>query len=188
MYRLTYVQALNDVRFSNVMAWKQTSANGVNDPRQDLADGFEGTIGGELAKQLSDQWTDRCIQIRETAIAGQDFWRKLTSTAGLDAAETLPSEVCAQVKLFTDTPGIGNTGRLFFSGIPIDKEEDNCLTETYLAAWSLCIAYLTGEMNEGGATFIPGLLKGNGNFLPFTHAEMKSALTVQRSRKQPIIC
>lgn len=188
IYRLTYVQALNDVRFSNVFCFKQTSGNGVNDPRKDLADGFVSTIEGQYEVLLSDQWVSRCIQIRDVAIAGQDFWRQLTTGVGTDTAEPLPSEVCAQVKLFTAEAGVGYTGRAFLSGVPVDKEEDNCLTEAYMTNFSLLFDYLTGEMDEGGATFQPGLLKGDGNFYPYTDAVVKSALTVQRSRKQPIIC
>lgn len=188
IYRMTYVQALNDVRFSNVLHFKQTSANVTNDPRKDLADAWEAGAALALASVLSDQWTDRCIQIRDMGIPGQDFWRQLTSNAGSDSAEPLPSEVCAQLKLFTANAGVGNTGRAFFSGIPIDKEEDNCLTEAYMASWSAFLGYLTGEINNGGATFVVGLRKGDGSFDQFENAVIKSALTVQRSRKQPIIC
>jgi hypothetical protein len=188
IYRLTYVQALNDVRFSNVIAFRQTSANSANDPRNDLADAFVGLIGLELTSRLSDQWSERCVQIREVSVAGQDFWRQLATQTGLDTGEPLPSEVCAQIKLFTDTPGRGNTGRMFFSGVPHVYEEDNCLTEYYMGQWQPLLDLLTSELDDGGATFEPGLLKGNGSFLPFTSGVIKSALTVQRSRKQSVIC
>lgn len=188
IYRLTYVQALNDVRFSNVIAFQQTSPNGANDPRKDLADAFLAAVSQQLLFRLSDQWSDRCLQVREVGMVGQDFWRQLSANVGDQSVEPLPSEVCAQLKMFTGTAGRGMTGRMFFSGIPVTQEEDNCLLEDYMATWSQVITNLSTPITDTGATFHAGLLRGNGDFLPFESGVIKSPLTVQRSRKQPIIC
>lgn len=188
LYRLTYVQSQNDVRFANVIAFKQTSVSGSIDAKLSLANAFESDVEPGFAAALTDQWGSRCIQVRQLELPGQDFFRLATSGVGTLTDEPLPSEVCAQIKFFTDNFGIGWTGRIFISGIPITGEEDNCLTSVQAGLVDSLGAVLTQEIADAGVTFRAGLYKGNGDFFPFIACAVKTALTVQRSRKQPISC
>jgi len=190
VFRITYVQRLNDVRFANVVAFRQTAANGANDPRQDVADAWFEDIAPLYVAALSDEWGDLCVHVRQVGLPGMDYFRVLSpGNVGARAAKSLPGAICVNQKLCIADQGRGGSGRLFFSGVFIDDEEDNCLNSAAVTRFQAIGTRLINPIGVSGQpSFEAGLVKPGGVFKAFFQSNTKTALTVLAQRKNQLEC
>lgn len=205
-FQLTYVQRVHDTRLTNVLVYQQTSADGTGDPKQALADGwFASTAKADYLANLGPLWTDKCAEVRQLNLPGQDFFRVLSSDDVGVGVDTLNPATAIQLVMFPSTSGPGQQGSVYISGAPTGDEDRNNLAAgqyaTYVA-WSE--KFLIAIVNSGwtfqlGLPSRPFIAAGPGDppdppgqtalaFRPFVLADVRVPLTKIRSRRLDTRC
>ncbi|GAH17101.1 unnamed protein product [marine sediment metagenome] len=117
-FQLTYVQTVHDTRLTNVLVYQQTSGDGTGDPKQALADGwFASTAQADYVAQLGNLWTDKCAEVRQLNLPGQDFFRVLATPEVGAQSTTLNPATAMQLVQFPANSGPGQQGTVYISGL-----------------------------------------------------------------------
>ncbi|GAH03059.1 unnamed protein product, partial [marine sediment metagenome] len=126
---LTYIQSVHSTRITNVLNYQQTSADGTGDARLALATAFlASSIITEYKQHCGMLWTDLCVEVRQSNLVGQDFFRVITLPNVGTGGDTLNPASAVQIILLPSTGGPGQQGSVYISGAPITYEDQNNLT------------------------------------------------------------
>lgn len=190
IWQLTHVQTSSGTRLTNVHYYEQDDADGVNDPRKDLADAFDASVATKMEAALGIGWDSLCYEIKKVGVTGQAFWKQLsTQGPGTVLGEILNAATVAVCAQFTAGGSHSGTGRMFVSGLPITYEERNNLNTTGLTAIDTIGDESILQIASGGVNFTPGLLTaGSSPLRPWVLADVRIPLTKLRPRRQSTKC
>ncbi|GAG70824.1 unnamed protein product [marine sediment metagenome] len=205
IWQLTYIQTVNATRISNVFYYRQTTSDGVTDPREDLGVGFDQGPAQVYEAELAAGWIGLCYEIAKVGVTGQQFFRTLATTSpGAEAGEAYNAATAATIAFFTATGSHDGTGRTFIAGFPVTYENRNNLTGDGLLAIDLIGNALLLPITRLGVTFVPGRAPGfkkdpastpevplpdiPTTFDPWILEDVRIPLTKIRSRRQSTRC
>lgn len=191
IFKLTFVQSVNNTRVTNVYHYQQTTPDGTADDQRDaLAEAFEAVVAAQYEANLASGWEGLCYEISKVGVTGQAFFRVLYGLGpGQQGGDTINAAAVALISLHQASGGRGRVGHAYITGFPEDYEWRNNLTEDGLTAIDLIGDSLVGEITAQGATFNAGIIpKGSSIFEPWVVSDVRIPLTKLRPRRQSTRC
>lgn len=202
IYRLTFVQSVNDTRISSVFYYRQKDSSGSTDAKQRLGEGFDAGPAVAYAAALSTGWDALCYEISQVGLTGQAFYRYLsTKGPGTKGTATLNAAACCVLAFFTADGSYRGTGRTYISGFEESFEHNNNLNRDGIEALEPIADALRLDVTSSGVSFEIGRGPGRKltdpgpppvyetwDFSPWVEHDIRVPLTKLRSRRQSTRC
>lgn len=190
IYRMTTVLEIHSVRTVNVLYYRQQNADGANDPRQDLAEGFVSQCwDAGIENVLSNEVVFSCQLVqRVEPTTGPPASFFPNARTGNIVDESLPAQRAMVIQQISTTPGPGGRGRLYLPGCPESEEILQVLQEDQLARLKIAAGRYNLIYTENGVTFEPGIYTGVvPTFKQSATVVARARLYSQRNR-QTVLC
>jgi len=195
-FDLTFIQTVHNTRVTNVLVYRQTSADGAGDARQALADGFlASTALTAWTNHQGTSWVGLCAEVRQRNNQGQDFFRVL-AVGVTGSGNTLNPATAVQLTFKTSGGGVGQNGKLYVSGAATIVEDENNLNNIGYPLFVDTAEKLILPIVNSGYTFQLGLPSRPGPpdnptalpFRDFVLADARVPLTKIQSRRLNTKC
>lgn len=128
VYRLTHTQSVYGITAVNEHYYQVESP--ASDPAkegQDLAEAFEASVLPQLLAAAGPDYRSECLVSRMLGAGANDATQYITGAVGTRSGETcLPCNTVATIGKYTDLHNQHGRGRMFFSGMCVSDENDNC--------------------------------------------------------------
>lgn len=191
IYKLVFVQSVNNTRITNVFYYEQTQPDGAADDQRDaLASAFETNVAQNYSDQLAAGWSGLCYEISKVGVTGQQFFRVLSGVPdGQQPGHTINAAATALISLHRAEGGKGKVGHTYITGWPEDYEHRNNLTQDGLTAIDIIGDSLVGEITAMGTGFKGGVvLAESPGFAEWVVSDTRVPLTKLRPRRQSTRC
>lgn len=190
IWELTAIQLVHNTRLTNVFYYRQEDAGDDNTAGFALTSGFLAEMAPLYEDCTGPEWSLICQEVRKVGVTGLPAYRNTTSAGpGTGGAECVNPATVVTIAQFTEDGSYAGTGRFYLSGIPLEFEQRNNLTQEGLAAIDPLGDRSVDSITFNNIEFTPGRKpRAETGFSPWILSDTRVILTKLRSRRADTKC